>query len=286
VENVAQLPRLEFIPREFGFPLTLLVTYPVVRNPSCRKILRHWQERHGAEIGAHLHPWNTPPFLGPEPEPPRPAALPTSLLEAKLATLLASLKEGLGLAPRSFRMGRFDVTPEVLRLLPEYGLQVDSSLVPLRRVRGGPDHFLVPPDPYPLRPAGPSGPILWEAPLTQVPLWAGAPETLQRLAGALPSRLGELLLSSFHSWGALGIHPAWFPLPSMRVAARLHRRRGGRVLTMFLHSSELLPGATPHCLTETAVRRLLDRLRAFLAWLARTAPVQGVTLAELVSSEQ
>ena len=33
VSNVAELRRLEFIPREFGFPLTLLATYHVARDP-------------------------------------------------------------------------------------------------------------------------------------------------------------------------------------------------------------------------------------------------------------
>ena len=72
-----------------------------------------------------------------------------------------------------------------------------------------------------------------------------------------------------------------FPLPSMRLAARLHRRRGGQVLNMFLHSSELHPGATPMYPTEAAVGRLTGKIRAFLTWLAGTGPVAGVTLAQV-----
>ncbi|MBI4643808.1 MAG: hypothetical protein HY743_08840, partial [Deltaproteobacteria bacterium] len=54
VTNVAQLKRLEFIPREFGFPLTLLVTYHAARDPEAREVLRYWRDRYGTEIGAHL----------------------------------------------------------------------------------------------------------------------------------------------------------------------------------------------------------------------------------------
>ncbi len=76
VTNVAELRRLEFIPREFGFPLTLLVTYPVARDLAAQEVLSAWQREHGAEIGVHLHPWNTPPFKDfPQPEP-----IPTSRL--------------------------------------------------------------------------------------------------------------------------------------------------------------------------------------------------------------
>ena len=54
---------------------------------------------------------------------------------------------------------------------------------------------------------------------------------------------------------------------------------------MFLHSSELHPGATPHFKTEAAVTRLTDKIRAFLTWLLKTGPVEGVTLSQLLSAK-
>ena len=67
----------------------------------------------------------------------------------------------------------------------------------------------------------------------------------------------------------------------MQLAARLHRRRGGRVLTLFFHSSELKPGASRLFPTEAAVSRFVDKIRTFLTWLVQTGPVEGVTLSEL-----
>jgi hypothetical protein len=67
----------------------------------------------------------------------------------------------------------------------------------------------------------------------------------------------------------------------MQLAAHLHRRRGGRVLTLFFHSSELQPGASRLFPTEAAVRRFVAKIRAFLTWLVETGPVEGVTLAAL-----
>jgi hypothetical protein len=67
----------------------------------------------------------------------------------------------------------------------------------------------------------------------------------------------------------------------MKLAVRLHRSRGGKVLNMFLHSSELKPGATPSFRTERAVNSLVEKIRIFLKWLVRTGPVEGVTLSEL-----
>ena len=286
VTNVAELKRLEFIPREFGFPLTLLVTYPVARDPAARELLAYWQEEYGAEIGAHLHPWNTPPFWDlPHQEPIPSNRLPLALLGAKLGALVATLEEAFGTAPRSFRMGRFDWTPALLELLPRFGLRVDSSMVPLSQKVGGPPHFLAPPDPFWLSSPGSSGEPLLEMPLTTVPVWAGASRGVHRFSSLLPVKLGETLLSWFRFVGAAGIHPAWFPQVSMRLAAFLHRRRGGGVFTMFLHSSELLPGGgNPNFSTAQAVDRLVVKLRAFLAWLVKTGPVSGVTMSGLYES--
>jgi len=282
VTNVASLARLEFIPREFGLPLTLLVTYPVVQDGPAREVLDHWRQTHGAEIGVHLHPWNTPPFTTlPDPEPIRCRRLDRDLLEAKLETLGAAIQANLGVTPRSFRMGRFDWGPELLGLLPGAGITVDSSMVPLQQKAGGPDHFLLPPDPVFLALENGPGARVLEAPPTMVPLVRGTPELVYRLSRRLPRPWGEKLLGGFRYVAAANLQPAWSPLASMLAAARLHVRRGGRVLTMFLHSSELQPGATPNFPTRAAVDGLVAKIRAFLTRLTRTGEVRGLTLAEL-----
>lgn len=280
VRNVAHLSRVEFIPRDFGLPLTLLATYQVAREPAAVRVLQDFQRRFRAEVAAHLHPWNTPPFL-PGPEPMRSEALPRELLAAKLATLLSTLGEAGFPAPVSFRMGRFDWGPKILSLLPKFGLRVDSSMVPLTQTLGGPDHFLAPPDPF--FPADGGGrPLgLLEVPLTLVPLHPAAARGVYRLSTRAPGRLGHLLRAWFPYVLSAGVQPVWFPLPWMRLAARLHAARGGEVLCLFFHSSELMPGGTPHNRTEAAVNRLVGKIRAFLAWLTRHFRVTGVTLGQL-----
>ncbi|MDD2903968.1 MAG: hypothetical protein PHU44_16195 [Syntrophales bacterium] len=286
VSNVAQLKRLEFIPREFGIPLTLLVTYQVARDPGAQEILKYWQERYGAEIGAHLHPWNTSPFIDlPDPEPVRSEKMPISLIRDKLHNLVSAIKEGLGVTPRSFRMGRFDWGPKLRSLLPEMGIRVDSSMVPCTQKVGGPDYFLTPADPFPLAVSEGAGDTLWEAPLTMVPVLPGTASWVYRFSSLFAGARGQRLRSWFPHVLAAGIHPVWFPLPSMRLAVRLHRRRGGQVLNMFLHSTELAPGGTPQFPTEAAVARLIRKMRSFFTWLKKTGPVQGVRLSDFYNRE-
>ncbi|MBM4286370.1 MAG: hypothetical protein FJ128_14175 [Deltaproteobacteria bacterium] len=282
VRNVARLSRLAFISQEFGVPLTLLATYPVAVHPEAAAVLREFREQHGAEIGAHLHPWNTPPFLElGEPEPAPPERLPLEVLRDKITSLAAAIHAAVGERPRSFRMGRFELGPKALSLLPELGFVADGSMAPLRAVAGGPDHFLSPADPFILRPQGEAGPALVEAPLTVVPLLAGTPRLWAGLCSLLPPAWGERLRGGFRFAAAVGTQPTMFSLTAMRLAARLHRRRGGRVIHLFLHSSELLPGASPQFPTEQAVEGLIGKIRSFLAWLRKTSPCRGVTLSAL-----
>ncbi len=280
VQNVAHLRRIEPISRELGLPLTLLVTHSVVCSPSCQDVLRFWRDALRAEIGAHLHPWSTPPFHHTaHPEPVLSDLIPESVLGAKMETLLAALWHHLGVVPRAFRMGRFDLGSRVTRLLPQYGFWVDSSVVPLRTDHGV-DHFLAPRDPFWLDAPGEQRSVL-EVPLTMIPISNNMPPAAYRAAQVLPPRMAALFLSTFRHMAVVGIHPAWYPLASMKWAAWLHRRRGGHVLNMFLHSSELAPGATPRFATEAAVRRLVNKMVAFLKWLIRTGPVEPVRLSDL-----
>jgi hypothetical protein len=280
VTNVAALSRLDFIPREFGFPLSLLVSYQVALDPGACRVLAHWQEHHGAEIGAHLHPWNTPPFADlPHPEPISAELMPQTLLRDKFASLVGQVRRSLGVAPRSFRMGRFDWGPEVMALLPESGLKVDSSIVPLTEKSRLPEDFLAPTDPFFL-PGSDQAPVL-EAPLTLVPVFPGTPRAWYGLSRALPHPWSRRVRNWFRYVGAAGIQPAWFPLVSMQLAAWLHHRRGGQVLTMFFHSSELQPGASRFFPTEEAVNLLVVKIRLFLNWLARTWNLEGATFSDL-----
>ncbi|MFZ5448733.1 MAG: hypothetical protein ACOZFS_08885 [Thermodesulfobacteriota bacterium] len=282
VTNVAELERLAFIPQDFGFPLTLLVTYHAARDPAACRVLNQWLNRFGGEIGVHLHHWNTPPFLDPpQPEPVSSEKLPQALLRDKFANLLFQIRANLEETPRSFRMGRYDVGPQVWSLLPEFDLTVDSSVVPLTSKGAEPRLFLAPPDPFEFQAPGPLAKKLLEVPITLVPVLAGTPELMARLAAALPFTWGEILRGSFHQVAAVGVQPAWYPLASMQLAATIHRRRGGRVLTMFFHSSELMPGATRLFPTEAAVEKFVGKIRRFLTWLVQAGPVEGVTLAEL-----
>ena len=285
VRNVALLPRLAPLSRELGFPLTLFCAHTVFASAEARPVLAWMRDHCGAEIGAHLHHWSTPPLVenragtgtaahkadGP---PTRTDRLPRDLLRRRLRTLLDAGRDFQSAPLTSFRMGRWDLKDVVRPLLAEAGISVDSSVCPLRAFRDGPDHFLAPADPYWAEDL--SGRRLLEAPITQIPL----SPALARLWYGLARRKAGLL-DSFHFWGALSPNPVWHSPRVMRLASRLPARRGGKVLSLFWHSSEMLPGASPNVPDQAAADALLQKIYGYLRWLKENFKVRGVTAAQL-----
>lgn len=283
VSNVQRLPDLAPLADDLGFPLTLFCSYAVFEDAAACRVLERMRDRHGCEIAAHLHHWSTPPFEdgsdggeaaaeGTAKVPTRTDRLPRELLAARLASLLEIGRRFQSAPLTSFRMGRWDLKRTIFPLLAEQGITADSSICPLRRFSGGADHFLAPATPY--WPLGSERGLL-EVPVTQIPLLPFLPKAWHALLGRSD------LCDRFHFLAALSANPFWHGDAVMRLAVRLAMARGLPVLCVFWHSSELMPGASPHVPDEAAAKRVLGRIRDFFAWLRGQGNVEGVTLAQL-----
>src|SRR5438045_2912616 len=130
IENIRELPRLDALFQRLGVRATYFTTYQVAIHEWAAATLRQLRAD-GAEIGAHLHPWNTPPldeaFL---PRNSMLTNLPAGLQFAKLERLTDSLRSAIGRRPRAFRAGRYALGPEAARALVRCGYAVDSSVTP------------------------------------------------------------------------------------------------------------------------------------------------------------
>lgn len=276
VTNVAHLLSLKSLSLELGLPLTLLCAHSVFMDKKACSVLEEMRDHAGAEIGAHLHHWNTPPVIMTKRagKPERTHLMSREFLGRKLATLLEAGRKFQGAPLVSFRMGRWDLKAEVLPLLLEQGILVDSSICPLRAFPGGPDHFLAPSDPYWHKLE--NGACILEAPITQLPLFPKLATGWYKMWGKFPG-----ILDSFYFLGALSANPLWHSAAVMRQAVRTHVRRGGKVLNLFLHSSELMPGASPHIPNEAAADGIVKKLSSFCHWLFNNYSCQGIVMREL-----
>ena len=130
---------------------TLVVDYPVSTIPEGYEVIRDLHRSGFCEVGAHLQPWDAPPFDEEITEKNSYAGnLPPELEREKLVRLTAAIAENIGVQPRIYKAGRYGVGRATPRLLRELGYEIDASVVPgtdLRRYFG-PDFSKCPAHPY------------------------------------------------------------------------------------------------------------------------------------------
>src|SRR2546426_6854679 len=104
LDNIRARPRLSRFFGALDVRATFFTTYQVATDPRAADILREIAAGGGAEIGAHLHPWNTPPVE--EALSGRNTLmknLAPGLQLAKLECLTAALGDVFGAAPKTSR---------------------------------------------------------------------------------------------------------------------------------------------------------------------------------------
>jgi peptidoglycan/xylan/chitin deacetylase (PgdA/CDA1 family) len=271
--NAAYLPRFQQLCEDFGVRPTYLANYEMAIAPQFRDLGRDVLARGTAEIGMHLHAWNSPPI-----EPltdddfgcaPYLAEYPEQTMRRKIRVMTDLLGETFGLAPRSHRAGRWCLSPAYARLLVEHGYEVDCSVTPNISWRpklgapggaGGSDYLLFPERPYYLdlddlsRPG--RSPLL-EVPLTVLsrrrPLMRMLPEKVRSSRVAL--RTTDRLLP------VRRLTPTPVNLHSLVAITREAGLRIGHA-EMAIHSSELMPGGSPSFRTPAAIEALYEALTA------------------------
>ena len=272
-ENVGWWEPFQQLCERHGAAPSYLLTSEVAADERAVRFLAPLAGRGAAEVGAHLHPWTTPPFAA-EPGLTQndashayPCHIDETLLAAKLRNLTAQIEEAFGAAPTSFRAGRFGLDATGARLLAESGYVVDSSVTPYVTWAanpgrpgwgGGPDFRRH--TPYPFRVAGSGSPGIVELPVTILPTYA-------------LTRRCRIVRERWEAWplraARRGLRwwrrpqPLWLrPRPEYReddleaLLVEAERRHVPFAVFMF-HSSELMPGASPYRPTRASVDQLL-----------------------------
>lgn len=292
--NVAALPALQKLCNELGIRPTYLCNHPPVTQRDSAKIIKNLAKSGRCEIGAHLHPWNTPPYngipgrrvdettvayymndLGPE------------LIRPKLENVTSAIANLVGKSPTSFRAGRFGMDGRTLAVLPEFGYTIDTSVTPLAEHTkdGGPDFRMAPMLPY--RPSRIDICKNGDVPIIEIPvsiaLTRKVPRTVQNAYIRIPQkmRLRGLLSKDFlnildFAW----LYPVRFDLPMMIRAADTLVASGSPVLNVFYHSSELVAGVSGSVATQADADRGIARLRGILEYCIQKFGAVPMTLAD------
>ncbi len=277
LSNLPLLSRLEKLTAGHGIPLTLLCDYPVLKDPAAQDLLLGMRER-GSALGLHMHHWNTPPLQDASIKQPVPSIrMSQELLGDKLDTLLEAYAPFRTPDPICFRMGRWDFSPPLREALIASDIRVDSSITPLRPVASQKEHFLCGVAPYWLSPHHKGMRSLLEMPLTLHPFSQQFARLIYKIACKMPEKSARSLLRYFRLIFVVGVQPVWYPLQSMKWASMFHVKQKESFLVMFMHSSELLPGANPGLPTQASVDNVLQKIDAYLSWLGSYTQIRGTT---------
>ncbi len=290
--NIPGLTRLQAVLDHYKLRPTLLTTWQVARDPRAMEVVLRLRDEHGAEIGAHLHPWNTPPLeeaFGPDTFGMQ--RLPASLQARKLATITEAVESATGARPSSFRAGRWSLGPAGAAALLREGYRTDSSVIPYTYwfdVPDSPDFHRAPPHPWmvdgarPIEDPAPSG--LVEIPATvgfsRWPWrpWATVDRGLQVRAARALHLVGVLARTGVVE--KLALSPEINPADKMLALARVAIARGIRILNVFLHSGAFTSGCTPYVNSRQQLDQFVGELDRFFEGLGRLTPFEGLTLGE------
>jgi hypothetical protein len=250
---------------------TYVLDYPVSSTPEAYEIIRDFHRSGVCEIGAHLQPWDNPPFLEAKTdENSYPGNLPFELEREKLAQLSRTIHQNVGVWPRIYKAGRYGVGRSTARILAELGYEIDLSVVPgedLTR-KFGPDFSHCGVRPYWFGKA----PALLEIPSSIG--YTGLLAHTGSLAYALTmnERLKALhvpgILARLHLIERISLTPEGVSFDEQRRLTRALLRGGQRVFNFTYHSPSLAPGNTPYVRSDADLRAFLHRIEQYLEFFS------------------
>lgn len=195
------------------------------------------------DIGAHLHPWVTPPYVEATSTYNSFAGnLPAEVEFAKIQHLRDLIRNALGVSAIAYRAGRYGIGANTTGLLARAGFRFDSSVRPLfnYRAEGGPDFTYAPIHPYFMD----RGRRIVELPLTSMYVgWA------KRLGAHVCHRMPRVLASAAARTGLvqrISISPEGYPAALATRAIDSAIEMGVRLINISFHSPSLVPGHTPY----------------------------------------
>src|SRR3954463_9797947 len=130
---------------------TFVVDYPVSTIPEGYEVIRDFYKSGVCQVGAHLQPWDTPPFVEEITDRNSyPGNLTPEVEREKLVRLTAAIAQNIGIQPRIYKAGRYGVGAATPRILAELGYEIDASVLPGTDLRPhlGPDFSRCPAHPY------------------------------------------------------------------------------------------------------------------------------------------
>lgn len=283
-KNAGFLERFQNLCNEFGFKPTYLTNYEMAKSQEFVRFAKKIVTLNEAEIGMHLHAWNTPPDyeLGsqnPNPGAPYLIEYPNEVMDQKIMTMTTLLESTFERRIETHRAGRWATNERYFELLHKYGYRFDCSITPHVNWNNKPGESI-----------GSCGSdyskesdrvhILIEdqRPLYEIPCTVKVSHryfkpnkcTFRGYAGSFYRMItGELV------W----LRPDGHNLDKMLwILDSVSEDKSADYIMFMLHSSELMPGGSPTFRTEESIEHLYQDMRK--VFIKASKKFEGKTICE------
>ncbi len=267
VSHIRHQERAHRIYEKFGLKPTYVMDYPVASQEDGYKPLLELYRSNACTIGAHLHPWVSPPYREKvSAKNSYPGNLPRDLEHEKLRLLTEEIAGRFGTRPTVYRAGRYGVGPNTADILEDLKYEIDTSISP-----GG--NF-----------ADDGGPVFEEFNdelywfgknhnLLEIPLTCGFTGFLsgrgESLYPQIMSKAGMVfrlpgIFSRLGLLERLRLTPEGYEFEHLWRITRAFHQRGQRIFVMSYHSPSLAEGYTPYVQNAGDLAAFLERIEKYL----------------------
>ena len=285
LKNIRAIPKLQNLFKKYNVRPTYLITYPIAKDKQSVNMFEEFLKKGEIEIGAHLHPWTTPPFSS-EKEKIKLGYPHHSFLELeKLKMLTQTIENSFGKKPCSYRAGRYGFDEESLSFLKKLGYLVDTSISPNLNwsFDKGPnfsDFFETKPyflNSQDIKKSGESSVL--EIPISII-VNRNLPIFFKKIYNNLPFKL-KYVFKKTGILKTLWLRPSVSSFEEMKAVCDFLLVEGNSVLNMMFHSNEIIAGTSPYIQTEKDSEEFFNKLAKILDYLINQKKLESKTLSEL-----
>jgi hypothetical protein len=267
VTAMSKIHRLQSILDRHRIRPTYVIDYCVSHQRDGYAPLKEFADQGTCRIGAHLHPWVTPPLVEEVNRTNSFGCRLDPALEAeKIRVLRDDIADRFGSRPAVFKAGRYGFGPTTAAALEALDFDIDVSVNPRMNYssEGGPSFD-----------AFDTAPFFFgrHRRLLEVPCstdYTGV--TAGTIAPALHRAASTPALEKFRAVGVLArlgvvnkvmLSPEGNSLDEMRALTRSLLSRGVRTFSLTLHSPSVQPGCTPYVRSDRDLADFLARIDAY-----------------------
>ncbi len=293
--NACHLARFQTLCEKYGFKPTWLTNYEMALSSEYVEFARDAVHRGMAEVGMHLHAWNSPPIrpLTEDDFRHQPYLIEYSdaVMREKIAFMTNLLEERFEQKIVSHRAGRWGFNSAYAKALVDYGYRVDCSVTPhiswaasmgAPEGAGGPDFRRFPELPYYVDlndVSRPGDSELLEVPVTVAQTCFSKAEEILRNGPSLIHRAVRRFFPPLRRMIPCDKEREHVGMMRLLDQARIDERK---CVVLATHSSELTAGFSPSFPDEASIERLYARLDELFAKAAEFC--RGATLGEFAEA--